>query len=519
MATRSRVTRLTPRVDGRTANRDLERAIRAAAEPYLERLRTPTGNLGEIGEGWQSTAWDLYDKIPELRAAAMITGRAMGQCRLVLARVAHENEPVPLDVGTVEEPGPDANHPAVRLLARFAGGMGGQTALLETVGEHLTVAGESVLVGKVDPTTADPADPFQRMQAYSSDQVRKQGRNIGIQVGESSQQTRTVNMDDGYTAIRVWRPHPRFSWRADSAAHASLSVLQQIALYDARIRATSVSRLSGAGLLVVDEDATLPVSTAVQEPGYDGTLDPFLMLLMDVMSMAMRDQDSAAARVPLMIRAKNPKEAIHHLSFETPFDDKILDLRAADLDRFATAVDMPAEVLKGVGSTTHWTGALITEEWKKSYLPELMGFICDALTSGWLNQALAAAGYGDRPNDVLVWYDDSSVRTRENTGPEAQAAYDRAEISADAYRRALGFNPGDAPTGDDLRIQLFKQLVLKQPALAGSLLPMILDGLPDDVVDALANTTVPTTTVEPGSGLPPEPGTQQEPLPSIIPGG
>src|SRR4051794_12391178 len=94
------------------------RSLTAASERLADRLASKAGT--QIGEGWQRLALDMYDAVPELRAAARITGQAMSQCRLVIARVT-DGEPAPLDIGTEEAPGPDVDHPAQKLLERFAG--------------------------------------------------------------------------------------------------------------------------------------------------------------------------------------------------------------------------------------------------------------------------------------------------------------------------------------------------------------------------------------------------------------
>lgn len=460
---RGRVARPGP---GISSKQQLSNALVAAAENLNKTLEA--GGSQQIGENWQQEIKALFYKVPELRTASRITGRAMSQCRLVIAKVDANGEPIPLDVGTKDNPGPDAKHPAAVLLNKFAGGPGGQAALLDQMGVLLTTTGEGVLVGKLDPNEASVADDFDRMQLYSPNQVTNRNRAITVKLDEGSRADRTVSEEDGYTAIRVWRPDPFESWRADSAAKSSIPVLREIALYDDRIRATALSRLAGPGLLFINEDITLPVSMSDEEPQEDGTLDPFMVLMMEVMSTAMQNQDSAAARVPILIRAADPDSAAKLLTFDSPFDDKILELRKSALARFSTAVDMPAEILEGIGAMTHWTGALVSEEWKRSYLPELMGLFCGSLTSGWLLQAMARAGHGDAPADVIVWYDDSAVRTRENGSSDAQAAYDRGELSAAAFRRIFGYDEGDAldPTTEEGRRQLAMMIVLKAPAMA-----------------------------------------------------
>lgn len=329
-------------------------SLTAAAESLAARLALSTGS--RVGEAWQREAWDFYDKVPELRAAARITGQTCSQVRLNISRVSENGEPIPLELGpgTPDKPNPDANHPALKLLSQFAGGSGGQSSLLDSLGVMMTVSGESILVGSLDPMD-QYSDDFARMQAYSPEQVIIQNGKITVKLDESSMKAqRDVDeADSDIRAIRIWRPHPAKSWQADSAARAAMTALQEIVLYDQHIEASAISRLISAGLLMMPEGMTLPGLA-----DDDGTLpdaDPFMRFLIKVMSTAIGDRQSAAARVPIMIRGeKEDIAAAKFLTFSTPFDDKILELRNAALGRLATSVDMPGELLSGYGALQHW---------------------------------------------------------------------------------------------------------------------------------------------------------------------
>lgn len=331
-------------------------SLTAAAESLASRLAISTGS--RVGEAWQQAAWDFYDAVPELRAAARITGQTMSQVRLNISRIAANGEPVPLELAPEIDgkTNPDASHPALKLLSQFAGGSGGQSSLLDSLGVTMTVTGEAILVGSLNPLD-QYADDFARVQSYSPEQVVIQNRQITVKLDESSMKAqRIVNEDDPalpMRAIRVWRPHPRKSWQADSAARAAMSALQEIVLYDQHIEASAISRLISAGLLMIPEGMTLPGLA-----DDDGTLpdaDPFMRFLIKVMSTAIGDRTSAAARVPIMLRGEaDDIAAAKLLSFSTPFDDKIPELRSAALGRLATSVDMPGELLSGYGALQHW---------------------------------------------------------------------------------------------------------------------------------------------------------------------
>lgn len=444
------------------------RSIVAAAENLADKMATTTGT--QIGEAWQRDALTMYDLVPEFRAAARLVGQALSQVRLTIAKIDPEGEPIPLDVGTPEEPGADADNPAAALLAAFAGGPGGQSAMLDAIGGFLTVTGEAVVVGNI-ALDADPADDFTKMVALSPEQVRATGGgSISVRRDQTTTLDRVIDKEAGEVAIRIWRPHLRYSWQADAPGRSALVPLREIRLYDQHIEASAVSRLIGAGLLGVPEGLTLPGLEAAED-GSDADLDPFMRFLMHVMSLAIKDRESAAARVPILVRGEaEDLQALTHITFSTPFDEKVQELRDAAIDRLAVAVDLPSDLLRGLGSTQSWTGSLITQDWVNNYLPALMALICGSLTTGWLHPALVYNGAEDTSVETIVWFDASAVRTRENTEANAFQAYSLGLISDESMRRILGLDEGDAVDEPEQAAHLMKLMALKNPGLAPLLL-------------------------------------------------
>lgn len=478
----------------------------ASAERLADRLASKSGTT--VGEGWQALALDMYDAVPELRAAARITGQAMSQCRLVIARVT-DGEPAPLNIGTPEEPGPDADHPAQQLLEGFAGGQGGQAAWLDMLGVHLTVTGESISVGALDTTTPNESRVAE-WATYSPEQVTARNKSIVVKLGDSMGDEVLVDEErDGVTAVRIWRPHPRHSWMADSAAKAAIGAMNEIILYDQHIESTAISRLISAGLLCIPDGMTLPGLLA-EDDADDVDVDPFMRFLMTTMSTAIKDRKSAAARVPIMLRGdKEDIAAIKHILFSTPFDEEILALRDAAIRRLSVAVDMPAEMLTGMGELQHWTGALVTQDWVNHYLQALMQLACGSLTTGWLHRAMKERGE-ENYGDLIVWFDSSSVRVRENIGPETQWAWENGLVGDDTVRRIFGFDDSDAPTDKEFNRHVLLTMLKGSPALAPLIFPLLGFKLtPDQLAEAAALTAVlrPTLLAAP---------TDDKPAPSVI---
>src|SRR5699024_3059983 len=84
---------------------------------------------------------------------------------------------------------------------------------------------------------------------------------------------------DSIFLIRVWRPHPRKHWEADSPTRSSLPVLRELVGLTMHISAQIDSRLAGAGLLLVPESASRAMKQAEGLPE-DSKADPFGQALM-----------------------------------------------------------------------------------------------------------------------------------------------------------------------------------------------------------------------------------------------
>jgi hypothetical protein len=99
----------------------------------------------------------------------------------------------------------------------------------------------------------------------------------------------------------------------------------------------------------------------------------------------------------------------------------------------------------------------VEESGLKVHVAPLAELVCSALTQGYLHPMLKEMG--EDPSKYCVWYDMSELTLRPDRALNAQAAYDRLELSSKAYRRETGFSEDDAPTMDELRDIGLKTLI------------------------------------------------------------
>jgi hypothetical protein len=366
---------------------------------------------------WQSQAWDLYDRVGELRFAAQWISNALSRCRLYVG-MPDEDGGRPDPIG--EDEASNADFRARIPLDELFGGPSGHPGMLAALGVHLTVPGESFLIAFDEPETGK-----RRWMIASAEEFTRSGNTIKVRLPDSDRQI-PINLDKS-TVIRLWRPHPRRAWEADSPVRAALPILRELVDLTAHITASIESRLAGAGLLLLPESATLP--TPLTQHGQPLHEDAAMATLIDGMVTPIGNRDSAAAVVPLIVRIPDSATGkAEWLTFSTPLDQRVQELREASIRRFASVVDIPSEVMSGAASTgnetvSHWGMWKIEESAIKLHIEPLLGTICDALTTQYLWPSLAAMGVAD-PESYVIGYDVSELVLRPNRGPESQNLYE-----------------------------------------------------------------------------------------------
>lgn len=408
---------------------------------------------------WQALAWTFYDEVGELRFGVNWLANAMSRVNLIAATppATQGDEPTPIDLET--NPGMRRQ---VELVEQIAGGVAGQGQLMAGAAKQLTVPG----LGYILATADDVTDSFSTWRVLSNDEARQQAGVLQVADPESGE---WVELGASDLLIKVWRAHPRRGWEPDSPVRAVLSTLNEIRLLSQRIAADARSRLAGAGLLIMPEEAQFPGGQAGVEETATADSDDFIETFVQVATIAIQDQESPAAKVPLV--ATMPGEFIdkvQHLTFWSDFDAQLDTLRQAAVKRLALGLDMPPDVLLGLGDTNHWSAWQVAEEAITLHVEPLAETVCHALTVGFLRAALTAEGLD--PDSAMVWYDTTDLTTRPDRSAGAGEAHDRLALSDDAYLRELGLEAEDRPEDDEF----FKRLMVKLSVISPAVAPQML---------------------------------------------
>lgn len=459
---------------------------------------------------WQQEAWEYYDAIGEIKYAFNLVANVVSRIRIYAATVEDPAQ-APTPVSNSEKIDPRLAAAAERALARLNSAYGGQPGLLKDAALNLSVTGECYLVqmparqGSGIPESWDVRSTDELITdargGYSVIGRREQATN-GSSIGTGSKSTGTPLSDRSFVG-RIWRSHPRFSDEADSSLRGLLDLCAELLLLNRTFRATARSRLNAGALYLPDG-----LSVAAQGDGdypFDSDLeidptaftaeeaeDEFEEQLIDAMTTPIRDEESASAVVPLIIRG--PAElgdAIKQFKFERSFDPALAQRADRVLERILQGLDVPKDIVTGLANVKYSNALQIDESLYKAHIEPLMLLIADSLTVVYLRPYLMATGFSEEEVEkIVVWYDPSAVSTRNDRAADADAGFDRMAVSYGAWRRAHGFSEADAPDGKELALRMAAERGALTPEFTEALISAIAPDLMQGVRDAQQATSV-----------------------------
>lgn len=440
---------------------------------------------------WQGEAWEYYDAIGEVKYAFSLVASVVSRIRLYAAVVDNPAE-TPQAVRSSSSIDSRLAMAAERALSRLDSAYGGQAGMLRDAALNLSVCGECYLVQMpARPGTGLPESwdirSVDEIIITAKNQYAVAGRRdiASPNGGGSSQNKGLVTLPNQAFVGRIWRAHPRFSEESDSSLRGLLDLCAELLLLNRTFRATARSRLNAGALYLPDglsvaasPDPDYPYdSEHDQNPGLtaEESADEFEDQLIDAMTTPIRDEDSASAVVPLIIRG--PAELgdkIKQFKFERSFDPALAQRADRVLERILQGLDVPKDVVTGLANVKYSNALQIDESLYKAHIEPLMLLIADALTVVYLRPYLIANGFDPMQVERLViWYDPSQVATRNDRAADADSGFDRMAVSFEAWRRAHGFNENDAPRPDEVAIRLMMDKGSISPELTEAMLTSI----------------------------------------------
>lgn len=234
-------------------------------------------------------------------------------------------------------------------------------------------------------------------------------------------------IEDADVVIPVVNPDPLDPKLTDSPVMAALDVARELLL--ARTQARIASRNRTAQLQTV----LYPLEGAGPDT------EQFEKDLVDVITAPIEDEHSSSVVVPNIIGFQSDHiDKWRTIDLTGPIDEKLADRIERLIRQLAVMLDIPPELLTGMGDTNHWSQWAIQEDnWLGHVEP-----MAKILGRGFA-EALARAANLDLGRVAIV-PDPSPLLQRRPTVSDALTAFGAGLVSGDWTREQLGADVDDA---------------------------------------------------------------------------
>ena len=449
---------------------------------------------------WQTEAWEYYDAIGEIKYAFNLVAAVVSRVRLYAAVVSNPSE-TPSPIRNNENYDQRLVAASERALARLDSAYGGQAGLLRDAALNLQVTGECYLSqipakpGNGTPESWDIRSVDELTTDGKGNYLITPRRELKI-AAASANKPGVIAIPKGAFVGRIWKAHPRFSEEADSSLRGILDLCSELLLLNRTFRATAKSRLNAGALYLPDglsvsasPDPDYPYSDAdgiYTDPTPEEVEDEFEDQLIDAMTTPIKDEDSASAVVPLIIRG--PAELgdkIKQFKFERSFDPMLAERSDRVLERILQGLDVPKDIVTGLANVKYSNALQIDESLYKAHIEPLMLLIADALTVVYLRPYLLANGFSENDvNRIVVWFDPTAVATRNDRASDADAGFDKMAVSLETWRKTHGFSEAEAPSPTEVALRLVLNKGVITPELTEAMLGVVAPDVMDKIREA-----------------------------------
>lgn len=423
-------------------------------------------------DSWQKEAWATFHDLGEVRFCARYVGNMLARCQFYVG--TRESPGSPLVPIPDDATGDDA---IMRdQLERIKGRDGTFASLVRMFGIQQFVSGESYLV-------AEEGLEGERWEILSTSEMRRiekktpSGGKVvddpyqatGPQFEKVSPDGTVIEISPSSVVLRLYQRDPEFRQRADSPLRPVLDLCEALRVAQLMQTAGDRSRLASSGVWLIPTGANLPkteqnnLNGPLKQPARLELLDQ----IMEAVNAVMANPGSPQAIIPVMVEVDDKFIQSMHLG-PVRFDrevDKTISLRIDHLiRRLAQALDIPPEVLLGLGDLNHWSAWQVAEATIGAHIMPMGENFCEDLVFGFLRpsadllkiQDLDKYGIGCDPTVLIVAPDKAD---------HAFKLYDRFELSAEYLLEATGFDESMIPELDEIikRIEIARAVNIRNP--------------------------------------------------------
>lgn len=446
-------------------------AVVGSAAVYRQHRRAqPKTDRRQIAKDWQVEAYRHVNICGEARYAVTLFAAIASRAEIGVSEAQTKvGRPAWVDSG-----------PEVDLLASVMPSVRDRSKFIRDYMTHRVIAGEAYLIartrqpndpGYVSPpgdfdgtweeyARANPVDLFDGEEPVTDPntpiwelvavtELRKRGETWEVRYDNDNY----IALAEDDPVVRVWWPDPDNRREAWSPIKSLLPTLREIEWLTKHIFTQIRSRLISAGVWFVPDNITFPppppdaVEGGAEALAAMNEAEQFMISLADS-GMSLLDADEVA--FPTVVMASPEALAMVDqkklIQFWSELDDTAMKLRSDNIRRFALGMDMPPEQILGAsgmavsgsagaaGSTNHWSIWAAEEQTISAHIEPALDDFVHFLTLGLIRRVLPAS-------ELVVSYDTSSLRLRQDRSKESIELYDRGALRAATMVRENGFDP------------------------------------------------------------------------------
>lgn len=399
-----------------------------------------------VTAAWQEPAWVFNAIVPQLGAGHDYVRDSLGRIRPFPALLSDDPDEPPVAVNEDSAPDgldPDLCFQIVQRLQPFPNFMG-QSA------QKLDIAGECYIGLIPDDDEIDG----EICRVFSNRELR--GSSDGWYIKEGPDDRAGTKIPTGTPFWRIWTPDPEWSNLPFSHMVRLNLVCERYLVLARLVKAFALSRLATTGKILVLADefslesATADGSAPTDDAG-DGEVDTFFDDLMAAGSEAILDPESASAVMNLVIRGPHNliKDGISVIDISRSMEETMLKLRDEAVHELALGINLPPEIILGIGATNHWNAEEIKQQAWLNYLEPRAYNILAATTSAFYRPSLLENGVDPEiVKRCVLWYDPTWFVGTPDIAESADFGLESGAIGWSSWRTAKGYSDDDAP--DDI---------------------------------------------------------------------
>lgn len=423
-------------------------------------------NKKSFTQSWQIRAWEMYEEIGEVSAAANYMGDAFSQLRLFIGMRSDDGDSViQLDP---EDPPEGFTTEQINRAQEILDNLNFPHSLSELQrmsGIALFMVGEIWLLGRENENGEEEWD------TYSTEQITTNDRGEYCIKDLPSSKPIAIN-EDTDVLIHIWRRSPRFPKLATSSIKSTLTILEELLLLTLEVRATTSSRIPAGILALPDSLEVIRTDNTSDNSTTNAQSSEFLTDFMRHITTPIKEPGHASAVAPLVIKAHpDDIDKIKVIPFGRELSQQAMDQRKECKDRFASAINLPAEILTGKGGMNHWSAWYVGEETQNDFVAPAMSVVTNALTGMYLLPRLALEMEEVPP--FVIGFERTALIDDPEKSKEDIELYDRFLISDAAMRKRRNVSEDDAPTPEEIAARILRKATVRETDSGGTAPPEI----------------------------------------------